>query len=239
MLKIEKINRHHDYALELRKREVFFNPTLLMALLVACFLHGGALLIFHIGPFKLVNNGFLPPAFVETDIVEQEQNVLAKIESDSKLSRYPFAPKISTPTLPSMPKLTMMHHLENVEEVNFLENPFLKSERDLQNEIFFTSEIPKKTKAPIQIILTGPLEGKNYKISEALSALKSKSSFHAIYSVKIENKTGRIFFAESKETPGQYANVIEKILKEIHFEKELIGFQTSGDIEIVFNGESF
>ena len=236
MLKIEKINRHHDYAIELRKREGFFNPTLLMALMVAGFLHGAALLIFHIGPFKLVNSGFLPPAFVETDIVEKEPNVLAKIEGDSKLSRYPFAPKTLSLMLPSMPKLTIMRHLESMEEVNFLDNPFLKIERDLQNEIFFTSEIKRTVQTPVQIILTGQLAGRNYKISEDLSALKSKPSFHAIYAVKVENKTGRIFFAESKDSSLQYANVVEQILKEIRFEKELIGFQTSGDIEIVFNG---
>ncbi len=230
MLKIEKINRHHDYALELRKKEGFFNPTLMMALLVACFLHGGALLIFHIGPFKLVNSGFLPPAFVETDIVEQDQNVLAKIEGDSKLSRYPFAPKTSLPTLPLMPKLTMMHHLESVEEVNFLDNPFLKIERDLQNEIFFTSEVMDKPVTTIEIILTGQLEGKCYKVTSPFPIINSKHSFHYIYSVRVENMTGRIFFVESKDTPSQYANQIEKILKEIQFEKELSGFQSSGDI---------
>lgn len=239
MLKIEKINRHHDYVLELRKREQFFNRTLLIALMVACFLHGGALLIFHIGPFKLVHNGFLPPALVETDIIEEEQNVVVKIEGDSKLSRYPFAPKTLSLKLPSMPKLTMMRHLENVEDVNFLDNPFLKIERDLQNEIFFTSEMPKKTKGKVQITVTGQLADKNYKISEDLSALKSKSSFHAVYAVRVENKTGRIFFAEPKETSAQNANVIDQILKEIRFEKELGGFQTSGDIEIVFNEEPF
>ena len=238
MLKIEKINRHHDYALELRERESFFNRTFLKALLVAFFLHGGALLIFHIGPFKLVNSGFLPPALVETDVAEGEQNVMAKIEGDSKLSRYPFAPKTLSLKLPSMPKMSMMRHLESVEEVNFLDNPFLKIERDLQNEIYFTSEIKQKSLSTVQIVLTGQLSEKKYRISEELSAFKSKSSFHAIYSVKVENKTGRIFFAESKETPGQYANVIDQILKEIRFEKEFIGFQTSGDIEIVFNGES-
>jgi len=238
MLKIEKINRHHEYSIELRKREGFFNRTFLIALLFAFFLHASAILIFHIGPFKILNNTFIPPAFVETDMLETDQHVIAKIDGERKLLRFPFAPRTSSPELPPMPKLTMMRHLENIQEVNFLDNPFLKAERDLQNEIFFASDAAKKDKPPFQIILTGQLEGKKYELLDSFKALKPSKSYHAIYSVKVENKTGRIFFIEPKHqlSSDQYINVIEKLIRDMRFEKDTHGFQVSGDIEIVFNG---
>jgi|GEM_PF-3171348 len=239
MLKIEKVNRHHEYSIELRKREGFFNRTFLTSLLFAFLLHATALLIFHIGPFKILNNTQLLPAFVETDMIEPDQQIVAKIDGERKLLRFPFAPRVSAPKLPSMPKHTVMRYLENIQEVNFLDNPFLKVERDLQKEIFFASKEVKSDKNSIEIVPRGQLEGKKFEILDGLQELKQMPIMHhAIYSVKVENKTGRIFFVEPiyHSANDQYVNVIDKLLRRIRFEKDSKGFVTSGDIEIVFNG---
>lgn len=238
MLKIEKINRHHEYSIELRKREGFFNQTFLVSLLAAFLLHFFALVIFHVGPFKIMNNTYLPPAFVETDMIEPDQQIVAKIDGERKLLRFPFAPKRSEPTLPSMPKLSKMKYLENIQEVNFLDNPFLKAERDVQNEIYFASKPIESDKKSFEIVLRGQLDGKKFEVPDVIEKLKQfPSIYRVIYSVKVENKTGRIFFAEAKynSVNDQYVNQIEQLLKEIKFEKQAKGFVTTGDIEIVIN----
>jgi hypothetical protein len=236
MLKIEKVNRQNNYSVELRVRSSRFNKTFLTALFFALTLHGSALLIFHIGPFKIVSTGFLPPAFVETDMVEKESQVKAQSEGEGKLSRFPFMPKTSSPELPSLPTLTLMSHLEPVKPVDFFNHPFLKTERYIQNEAFFAQDERISKEMPLQVIVTGGLENRKFESDIKSNLQLMTKSFRALFAVKVENESGRIFYFEKEALYPEHVNndFLEHLLKEIRFEKEDTSFQTSGHIEIVF-----
>lgn len=241
MLKIEKANRHSsEITLEFRKKEIFFNQIFVKALSLAFGLHFAAFLIFHIGPFKLVNNGFLPPSFVETDVFEGQAEVATNIQGKRKISRIPFAPTISTPKLPSIPHLKGMQHLENIEDLSSLDNPFFKVERDLRNNLFFSKDDIKQDKPALELFLSGKIANKKIEDLNKLTP-PFNETFHAIYNVNIENKTGRIFFVDSENTILSHTNnkIIVEFLKELRFEKEYSGFVTSGQIEIIVNHEGF
>jgi len=241
MLKIEKANRHSsEIKLEFRKKEIFFNQIFVKALSLAFALHFAAFLIFHIGPFKLVNNGLLAPSFVETDVLEPKNEVATNIQNKQKISRIPYAPTISTPKLPSIPHLKGMQHLENLEDLSTLENPFLKVERDLRNNLFFSKDDREQEKPALQIVLSGKIADKKIEDLKKLTPPLNET-FRAIYTVNIENKTGRIFFVDSEQNllNHPYNKLIVDFLKEIRFEKNYRGFVTSGQIEIIMNHEGF
>ncbi len=241
MLKIEKINLHSsDITLEFRKKEIFFNQIFVKALSLAFALHFAAFLIFHIGPFKLVNNGLLPPSFVETDVLEPEAQVATNIQGKRKISRIPFAPTISTPKVPSISHLKGMQHLENIENLSALDNPFLKVERDLRNNLFFSKDDIKQDKPPLQMVLSGKIANK--KIEDLNNLLPPFNEFfYAIYNVNIENRTGRIFYVDTEQNllNDTLNNIMVEFLKGIRFEKDYRGFVSSGQIEIIVNQQGF
>lgn len=242
MLKIEKVSRHYDVILQLTQRKIFSYP-FLKALCLASLLHFLALLIFHIGPFKIEISGHLPPAFVDTEIAEQEMNVVAQIQGEKKALKFQRAPKGFSLSLPSISTSIPRHHLESIQEPDFLNHPFLKLENDLLTENFFA--VQKKRMNPLfEITLGGSLAKNKQENIETLindesilSLLKPLGSLHVVYTAKIENKTGRIFFLEPKDTSltDTYQKVISQILTRITFYPIEKGFVTSGEITIDYD----
>lgn len=243
MLKIEKINRASDIVIEFRKRDIFFNEALLKALSIAFILHSTAFLIFHIGPFKLVNNGILPPSIVEIDVIDTDFQVTANIQDKRKLSRIPFAPKVSLPTIPSISKLGLIDYIDTIENFESKDNLFLKLETDLKNDLFFLSDELRPKAVTTQILLSGNLSNRKFEdpttlIEKQFKDIALTNPLRVIYNVKVENKTGRIFFAELEMPLSHpYVSPVGEILKEFRFEQISSGFMTSGQIEFVLNGE--
>ncbi len=228
MLKIEKISRNQQITIGFKKKNSFFNKALLEACFLAVILHLAGFLIFHIGPFKIMNSQILPPALVETDIFE-EASTIAKIDPEKRLSRFPFAPTLKGPEFPAMPDLNLTDFMVLSQEINFLDNPFLNMENDLQHAHFFSKKNKNK---PIKVVLSGDLANKKYEGD--LSCLDSFKKIYGLYKVKVENKTGRIFWIEPMTAflDEKQNEAIKKFLKEIRFEKIDHGFLTSGEIEI-------
>lgn len=239
MLKIENVSRHYDVALEVKQSKIF-NSLFLKAFLFACLLHLTAALIFHIGPFLIVSKGNLLPAFVDIEFAANEKNVLAQIEPDKKKMRFSSPPKITQPNLPPLSTPMMMHDLEALQEFKLLNHPFLKLENELQAENFFAKQNQKpKVPLTLQMSVTGPLSKIEPESLQALtknesllSLLKPLGSLHAVYSVRVENKTGRIFFLES--ISDKEPHELSKFLKELTFKPQDTGFVTTGEITLDF-----
>jgi hypothetical protein len=235
MLKIGKVNRHDNYSVELRSRPTRFDKNFLKALMFALFLHGSALIIFHIGPFKFKASGYIPPAFVEADMSEKESQVNAQNEGEGKLLRFPFMPKLSQPELAKIPKLTESSNIEPLKVVDYLSHPFLKIERELQYDAYFLHANETLKTNGLQVSTSGLLRDIDYEANLKSYEKFMSKSFKAIYAVKVENQSGKIFYYERENLEGQVdAPVLENLLKNIRFEKKSLGFQTSLHIEIVY-----
>lgn len=226
MLKLEKIGRTQEIKIGFKKKSNFFNKNLLQALAIAVVMHFSCFLIFHIGPFKIMQTQILPPAEVETDIFE-EASTIAKIETENIVSRFSFAPKIKGPEFPKMVDLNLTDFAALSEECNFLDNPFLNLENDIQMKLYFSKE---KKDQDLKVVLSGDLANRKYEVD--LSPLQSLKKVYATYSIKVENKTGRIFWIDPNVDLDEKLNEkIKNILKEIRFETSDHGFLTSGGIE--------
>ncbi len=106
MLTLKKNKRDEEIHVHFRDRELLFDRTFLLALILALAFHGFALLAFHIKPFKLwYSEQVFPPVLVEAEIFNsKELNQLITEEINTKQGNYLsfLAPPPTVPILPTI-----------------------------------------------------------------------------------------------------------------------------------------
>src|SRR4029078_13496372 len=124
MLKIEK----NDYQtiISLQKRKKILTKSFLISLSITFILHLGAYLFFKIGPFKIISDRILPPAFVESDLFEQQISFSTKNENEGRISRFSNLPKATQPEINL--EFNVSNKLNGSQKINFLDNPFIDIE---------------------------------------------------------------------------------------------------------------
>lgn len=230
MLKVEKIARGKEISIALRRKESFFNTTFNQALAWAFTFHIGAILFFHIAPFSLVSGRIYPPAFVESDLFDG--GAIATIDQEGPPKRYLLEPKESRPEIPSIPRLAMMQHLENIQKNQVEDHPFSDVETEFWAAKLFKPH-GKNHFFPIEIQFSGLLAEHSFTLTEPLPIIFE--SFKAIYTIQVDNSTGTVFWYEAKAVPENKRIIVENLIRSLRFDLEETGFITSGEIEITFN----
>ncbi|HRD56282.1 MAG TPA: hypothetical protein PLC42_07805 [Parachlamydiaceae bacterium] len=231
MLKIER-GYKNEAIFELQKKEAFFNSLFIQALLIAFFFHASFFMLFSIVSFKFETKT-LAFVFVEADQLETDALVYTELVSGRKAHRsFPFVhyPKQDSFLLPPC-SLGDAFENEESEEIDVLDNPFFCLEKDLQHEYFFLEQ--KEKKKGVAACMRNGLHV-DFIENALLTLLEGLENVHALYEIKVENKTGQIFWMEPKIALEEKLDArIRKALKEIRFEKQNTGFLESGEIEIL------
>lgn len=246
MLKLEKASRDRQFNVIMRDKEGFFSRSLITAFIFAASFHLIFVLVFNITPFKLqLSQVIFPPIQVETgakDIV-----VITQEEKKPFLTSGLPTPPVSQPTLEVQPAFSTPQPLEYFKENHTQNNPFQR----IENEIYVPVYSPNKkmpSQNPIQVVVSGLIATKellNNGVRETPPTLpkqaKKNPDLRTIFSVLVENKTGKVFWFEplhQTQIP-QLDLYAEKMLKDIQFtpetDAEKTTYITSGEIEIHFN----
>jgi hypothetical protein len=208
MLKVSFEKERKNVAIALRERGRFFTTPFLVGASVAIFLHLCGWLLFIITPFKgdLVKTQ-IPPVkvAVESKVVIAHETPVSEKSPIPPSVPPPFPWKTSTSTLSQNPfKL-----LDPFEE-EFAIQADLEPKKILTNEFNLSGELSVLSlKGPMSQVLAFPGKG-------------------AIFEVKIQNQTGKIFFAKLIEGKKELQSKL--LTLQFHPKK---GWITEGFVEVV------
>lgn len=222
MLRLEKRSYKADLNIVVRPKERLWNRSLLYAFAIAVAWHLFILLTFTVKlDFSIPNSqtskiwvqSFFSPSAAETDNFNKKKLAF-------------LTPPEPVPDLPHLGLKTDAKPLHK--QLDAL-NPFWQIEED---RILLDTEIPDTTIPGLQINLIGSLSERGLIKTPSVNP-KVNIHFTALYEVRIEDPSGKIFWHKlinqiSKENE-LYA---ENILKNMQFEPREKAFVTSGNIEI-------
>lgn len=252
MLKLEKIARTREINVSLRDKEGFFNRTLLFALACALVIHGGALLLFHIAPFKIgYDESIFPPVVVATEFPDPANKVTAHLDEDEPIPPYVVAPLPKQTWPPQMPTHALARQMEYIQQQSVLTNPFLPLENDTRIDDHSIHFSGPRDHAPIKIYVSGSLgdltlvnqdtyEEELTELTSQSQKVKSAVPRRYIYTVQVEHDSGEVFWYELKhsEEDGELKKLAVDILKSLRFAPVRSLFVSSGEVEIVITPPS-
>lgn len=251
MLKLERVSHDNQISVGLRDKKQLFTRSLVTALSIAVGLHLLLLVLFNVSPIKIRwgNSSFLP-VMVEADVSSPNDSlVLASINHNLQPRTNLLEPKPSLPAFPASPTFLPSRQMEFISEKVHTANPFSQIEKAIYQPTFPPSRQQSVSK-PIQLVISGPLATKtilkNPVDQVVLPALTSSVKQNArdkmdhlrvIYSVQVDEQTGRIFWTEQKQKTDipQLDLLAESILKNLQFVSTPASVATSGEIELHFN----
>lgn len=242
MLKLEKGLRDRQISIIVRDRERFFSRPIALAFVLALVYHLILALIFQVTPVKIrFNQTVLPPVHVDADGTKAAA-ALVNLNSPSKISTGLPERPITIPKIPEHPLFLVQRPIEYIKESSIHPNSFQRIEKEIYQPSY--EPIQPHKLSPIHIVISGLLADKNL-LSDGLrgknlqDSCKSKTPIRSIYSVLIEERSGRIFWYE----PIQQTNVTaidrlaESILHDLQFSPDSKAFVTAGEIEFHFNSD--
>lgn len=266
MLKLEKKSRRQGQGVDVvyYHKQQWFSSNFLMALSIAVLIHGGAFIIFHINPFTLSQwGGVLPKTVVEADLAfssdqpEGDYRIFADPIEEELFRRSIFQPLLSQLSMPTMTFPALERKMEYFKEPDIYSNAFIAYEEDLMPSINMTSAL-KKDRQAFEINISGELADHQI-IDNGLNELKELESFktlsassntmqcfqnnqcRAIFSVRVETGSGKIFWYQALEIPQDeiLRRVAENVLCGLLFEKGGDELFKTGEVEIVFSLNEF
>ncbi len=218
--------------LSLFKQNRFLNRRFLFALSLAIALHLFALIFFKIESFRIGDSlTLLPPMVIESVLIDNESSV--KTEVDSRDRRYAFQPRKPELTLPEAPKINW-HKSQQIVHPQVQKNPFLIP---LPSTTSYSA--PSQTIFSHQIAILGPLNTRPFTTSkkEQLVLVSNKmKQARALYDVRVENQSGKIFWFEQLEASGPLTSEMEDFLSSLHFSPMVDGI-SRGKVEIILSWE--
>ncbi|HEY4832521.1 MAG TPA: hypothetical protein VIH61_08195 [Waddliaceae bacterium] len=246
MLKLERHPRLGSVDVIFRHQDNLLTPRFLFALCLAVFIHLIGFLLFQIKPYFVRDAARVyPPVEIVIDFgIGEERMVEAQISGEKKLL-YSFELPNSVPTFPLLP-LTVTKELLYHQNVPLKNDPFAKlTEELIDDEFFRLDKIVSNSHPPhpVDIHISGNLsrlkiidEGWLGSDFPGIGFGKKAKNYHAVCDVKVDDRTGRIFWQEhrnplKKTTLIAYA---DEILSRMKFEKNPHGFITEGQVEIIF-----
>lgn len=235
MLKLEKNSGTSDISVRLHQNERSLNAIFFTALGIALAIHLAAFLLFHIQLFKVASPVIFSPVKVLTDQISSV-TALDHLDSDLTLERILPPPTETSPKLPSLPFFKS-------------EDPLIALDSGLSSFEGGSTPILKANSPflfpyhPVQMHISGMLAEKNLidssnALLNEISAKNSpRKSETVVYSVKLNESQGRIFWYE-RQTPlssGEINQLAENIIESLQFESNPKRTDTGGEIAFTFH----
>lgn len=244
MLRIDKKSKQHRPRLEVNTRKGRFNRSLQIAFGAALCLHGAALLIFQISPFKVrYSETIFPPIQVRVDnfpaidsgaLADQEKEnpfrfpIPSPLRAEPKIMEFMSTCKRGSEDLPRMVKMNSAPR----EDLCY----------DYYLERVIPIEGPSKLEAPMIVQTSGglaetpfTLEGIDMEYLDSALGIGAEKEIKGIsYRVKIDHRTGKVFWYSkiSGEARKRVLQLCEKILASLRFEKNQPSIFSEGEIDI-------
>lgn len=234
MLKLEK-KHHQDIYIGIQKRQSLFTSSFYYAFAIAFGLHLVALGFFHVQSLFFSDERILPFTQVDADIsnIQNSDSELTTYIEEARQQLYALAPHASDPLFPTIAKSHPLRHIEPSKKAADHMNPFAMIEEP--QHLFTPPE--NSGLSPISIHVSGPLSEVSFQNGHAFSNKNNiLQTDKAIYDVRVERKSGKIFWFMAKQLPQnpQHNRIAESILKEIEFQQESEWVIGEGEITIFF-----
>jgi hypothetical protein len=242
MLKLERKSKSRDVSVTMRERGHTVTPAFLQAFILAIAIHVLGMVLFHVSPFKIGHVATIfPPIQVKIDFIPGiDGGVLAELENEPATSLPPVPePPKSIPQVQQMPNTELASHyfLALPKELTFIGYPFEELEKNYYFTEFFDWEQTSSPSKNGSIKLYGGLAEKGYTLQgmdldKYLLNYEGKKETVS-YKIKVENRTGKVFWYQPIAALEKRANkYFKRLLASIQFEKTFQGFITEGEIEI-------
>lgn len=236
MLIFQRSTSKRPIAIRVKRRNRFATPLFLRSLAIALTVHLAGFLLFTIKPFTISHiQTIFPPVQVNIDYVSAAQGAFAELDRDH--SHAIAEPKYTEALFPLMPSIAFAH-----KKAYPTTRPTNSSFMQLQEtfEVINLSPHPQYPEAPIIVKATGGLIPLPFEENLArLDLLQGKvpKQYLAIYDVKVEDRTGKIFWHQKKQSieKTKMAILAEKLLEKLTFAQNPSGFISTGQVEIVLN----
>lgn len=245
MLKLERKSRDGQVSVQFRDKEFIFNRTLWFALACALAYHFLFFVVFNVTPFKISVLTVFPLISVESDTLPKESAAIASdATAITSLHGIPF-PKASTPPLPAHPQFLGMIPSEYIKESNVKDSPFYFVEAGAHLPEIAIPQ--RKAKNPVEVLVSGLLADKfvgngdiDKQMLAALSRMPSPQDMRVVYNVRVEGKSGKVFWFEAKELTNNASidALAESIVRNLAFAADASAFETDGEIELHFHPEA-
>lgn len=245
MLKLERKSKSRDVSVSIKEYGRLFTPSFLRALAIAFAIHFFGIILFQVSPFKIVHvETIFPPTQVKIDFLPLiDSGVLAELENEPTTMPQIPEPAMSRPQIHGMPHVKPIRTIAHPKLTRVSSYPFEKLEGKYYYTDFIDLGPSKQHKTmPLNIRLFGELSKMTYTLDgfdEKEYALKNRQRNElrrqiVSYRVKVENKTGKIFWYEQINSPERKktSKIAKKILTSLQFEKNQHGFTSEGDVEI-------
>lgn len=243
MLRLEKTAKTGEINVRLRKRDRFFSSAFCLAFGVALFLHLLAILLFQIHPFIVESQWLFPSIKVNSELeiqhLDSEAFVLAEMEENKLLTPTFNPPAGSMPELPKIPEVYLTHQLEPIPEKRLPPQKIFSAETNTLPVVHFSPKFSFSFDS-FAISAYGRL-GEKAIVSQAKPEqitlqLFTLQKMRARYLVRVEEKTGTIFWAERLESTKMpdLDRQAERIINTLCFQQDHTHLETLGEVEITF-----
>lgn len=242
MLRIEKSSSKPVY-LSIRENTRMLTPTFLQALSVAFALHAFALILFHVQPFRInQTNTQFPPVQVNIEIAQPESAIFAELEE--KKTHQTAIPEPEGPQ-PLIPYLSLKSPNQMEVFTAYEEMPTDPFRLDFHDQLIGSwirmDDFPPSQRMVPFINIRGPLADRPIvagTIPKAALPPKRTQTIRLLYTVKVDDETGRIFWfhPEAETLSARAEETVAEILETIKFEPAASGFVTQGEIELYVAG---
>ncbi|MBA3722058.1 MAG: hypothetical protein H0W88_06635 [Parachlamydiaceae bacterium] len=247
MLKLERNCKNNDINLTVRSRECFWNSILIKAFILALAFHLGAILLFHIQPFKTSSSFLFAPINVQAPSKIENQVTLEEAKTPVNPDDFPLL-ALYQPTLPDVP-LFLNSDFENSNSIQKIPEISFASFDTLEQQSFHRIPLtPSKdlvlTYTPIQMTVSGNLakrqliDNKNTPFLNSRLQKKQASHleyYHTQYKVVIDATTGQIFWFDKIISSGQSKidRFAEDLLQKLQFAADNNFEASNGMIDIM------
>lgn len=245
MLKLA-YSRKRNVRIITHDKESRFSSDLIRALGIAIFLHIAGFIIFNIQDVDTPELKIIAPISVRTEsgsgnTSDDGENIASiQIDKHGLLPRYIAEPEMSLPSLPEMPKMALDNKIMHTREDQSLGGHFSQIEYETavdKEQLSFLRD--QKT---CNVHVSGGLADLSllpYNIDPQYLIEISQNSpgqFRTIFAVKVENKTGEIFwYTQQQPSKLQRINKLaEKILRQLRFTPSRNTLITEGTVEFTF-----
>jgi|LakMenEpi03Aug12_release.lakeMendotaPanAssembly.Ray.scaffolds.fasta_scaffold13900_6 hypothetical protein len=238
MLKLEKIAKTNEIGIVLQHKEAFFSSSLLKAFILALGLHLLAALFFQVHPLKVIGSQMiLPPILVEADLSSPIERTIAaaSLDQEETFSHLIGEPKGTILSTPRWPENHFTHFFEWPSLVETRHDLFAnRSDETFGTDLMIPSKAGKSEKN-LRIYLSGPLaEKKRIENELKTNPCIGENSWQTRYAVRLDNRTGTIFWHQALEESPLCEKEAEAILASLRFQPDLEEFVTWGIVDIAY-----
>ena len=232
MLQLER-NRNQRVDIALKGKSKTLNRVLLQAFGIALILHLCAGILFQVRHLFRFDEQILPPVIVQADLSPPPAATMMTSEISNGQRRVSFHPVFSDPELPAPQSLDFI----------------FASEEKLKNKILrdLLMELEENWYGPVQAVSADPVLSSGIEVAGPIASIPLLNLEEGIgfcvsaeegmvrYNVRLENRTGRIFWYDPVQSPLPLAlqQQAQKILEHLRFQPSE-GFVSAGEITLCF-----